>query len=493
MKVITTSTPDWFKTSNNFILEEDSSNVHYKSVKERIYDYSKFPTFTLPSNKILSTQTKRYSLYKSLEGSSTRLDPLNNYGHTHFTSMEGIPPGSVYKKYINGYPNSKYIAFRDFGGTYKVPATYTYSANSDGIQWINGENTVGYSIADETERAAIEALMNTAKAAQPSSKFGIYSIQTFNNTLNKWYESENTEASALTLVGYLTTPPSSPQVDAGFNLLMEDLYSTYFRGTDDFPAYYIYLKQIAKKQFQLTGNAAYSKMLAIFWTQSEFAGLEFIWKRKDGFVVRCGEGGSIDGKVKTNAYIDHAYNLGLACTTIGDGLVGWESVDIATLAYKSENVNGSSVDTEKMSTGNIQATLDGDIFLIDPARTWKGSQMFVTLAAYQASLHKTIIEGTTYDWDTPDFIYNGGTLRTGIYKTIPYNKFYKEPVVMYKYSNDKSECLIYACNFWNGNQSSDNVANPKHLIVKIQDSLGVTKNISILLKNKKAELVKVIF
>ena len=484
MKVITTPVPEWFFNSKCFILEADSNSVHYKSVKERIEDYSTIPTFTLPSNKIFSSQTKKYSIYKSLEGNSVRTDPSENYGSTHFSSMTGIPL-STPKKYINGYPDSKLISFRDFGGNLNDPPSYNYGANSDKIQWINGESTVGYVIDNESERAAIEAIMNTAKTAQPNSLFSIYSIPAF-TIFDKWYDSSSNLTKVNELAAMLTTPIDSVQITAGFNLLMEDLYSTDFNGTDDFPALYILMKQIARKKYQLTGNSAYSKFLSIFWSQNEGKGLKYIWKRKDGFVVRCGEGGSIDGLVKPNAYIDHAYNLALACFTIGDGLVGYEGNDISMLSCTSDNVNGSIIDVEKISTSNIQASLNGDIFLIDAARTWKGSMMFVRLAAYNASMYKSIIEGTTYEWETPDFIYGSNT-RTGIYKTVPYNKYYKEPVVEFKYSNDKSECLIYACNFWNTSTT------PKLVTVKIADNLGVIRNIPILLKNKKAELIKVIF
>jgi hypothetical protein len=77
-------------------------------------------------------------------------------------------------------------------------------------------------------------------------------------------------------------------------------------------------------------------------------------------------------------------------------------------------------------------------------------------------------------------------------KRIPYNLHYNEPTVEAKYSANKTECLLYVCNF---RPSVSNATTP--YIVKVILNPTDTPNgeieVPVVLKSSKAELVRVTF
>jgi hypothetical protein len=153
--------------------------------------------------------------------------------------------------------------------------------------------------------------------------------------------------------------------------------------------------------------------------------------KNDGTFIKMGE---FDGIIKSPANINTNYNLALAGVTIADGF--WHFND-RFCTFGSVNVDGVMRDLEKefvqnnnsptsLFPGSVTAYLRGQFYKILPSMVWLGVNQYSALAIWHAHLQRDIIEDTTHDWFTPDFIYNNNE-RIGKFKEIPYNLQFKEP------------------------------------------------------------------
>jgi hypothetical protein len=214
------------------------------------------------------------------------------------------------------------------------------------------------------------------------------------------------------------------------------------------------------------------------------------YKKNDGSFIQMGE---FNGVIKSPANINTNYNLALAGVTIADGF--WHFID-RFCTFGSVNVDGYMKDLEKESIQNDSNTttypyaqtayLRGQYYKILPAVVWLGVNQYSALAIWHAHLQRDIIEDTTNEWFTPDFIFNN-VRRIDFEKEIPYNLRFKEPTVQAKYSADKTECLLYVCNF----DTNDTTQQIVTIILTNKDNNEV--NVPVVLKGTKAELVRVTF
>lgn len=485
MVIIKAPIPDWFFQSKVFEIETNSTHKDYNSPKNRILDYSSFPVFSCPSNKVALTAEEDYSLLKSQENENQRVSPYEKVGFTHFPKLTGRYEGQNIEFY-NKYPPSKQAAFRTEGGTLASNTLNLGAGTNEAIQWINGEMGIGYNISfgDTESINRMNNFTNSCRSYQPNSKFGIYSLQAFPIWEGVYNAKDSLEGADL-LYNVLVNPPDSIQALCGFDYLIEDVYSLNSTQTQFYGALSLLLKQIARKKFLLTNNPCYSKVYYIIWSHSENFGYQLRYRKNTGQMITSGE---LWGLVKAPANPNHNYNVALLGVTCADGISHF--VDRLP-SHGQVNINGSLRDLEIENidgeNGGIDVILRGQNYPVAPAIIWYGVNQYTALAIWQAWNWRDIIEDTTYDWFTPDFIYKGVT-RTDKYKTIPYNLFYKEPTFEVKYSSTKDSCLIYACNF-----SATNYTSPEHVYVKVKNKFNQEVQIPLILKGSKAELFRVNF
>lgn len=485
MKIQTTSIPEWFYNSEMFQLETDSNDKNYNSPKQRIFHYDTFPTFTSPSNKIAAHPEYDYGFMKSQENNSVRIDPGQRVGYNRFPKFTGVLANET-TPFLNAYANDQQIAFKNEGGSLyddQNPLNLG-GGTTEHLQWINGEQGIGYSInPSETDKLQkMNTFLNQCRSYQPNTKFGIYSLPAF-SIFGQFYNINETSVRD-TLCGYLETPPDSIHELCGFDYLMEDLYAINSSKTQFYIALGMFEKQLARKKYLLTNKEIYNKFYYILWSHTEFFGFQLRYRKNTNELITCGE---LDGLTKAPSNPNYTYSIALAAMTTGDGLIHFND---RFCTFGTVDINGTMRDLEIENVDAspfVSATLRNQTYTVGPAIVWLGVNQYVALAIWQASLNKDIIEDTTYDWFTPDFINSTGTLRTGNNKQIPYNLYYHEPTFEVKYSANKNECLIYACNFDSINPS------PETTTVIVKDKNNNDVQIPITLKGLKAELVRVTF
>lgn len=476
MKIKYLAFPEWFWESNTFKLETNNTHSNYLSVKERVFDYTNFPNVTAPTNKFVGHAEYRYDLMKAQEGDTTRYDPSERIGYTHFPRFNGIIEGES-TAFFNAYPTSKQVKFANEAGSVHDD-TLTMSPQMEDIVWINGEQGIGYSITS-VEAARVKTLIDSLKVAKPNSKYGIYSLQVF-PIWSLFYDSVTDYTKADILYDMLLNPPTSIHEECGLDYLMEDLYSLDSTNTQIFTAIGIFTKQMARKKYQLTGKSIYNDVRFLIWSHTENFGFNFNYIKNTGEMIYCGE---LDGLSKAPANPEHNYNIALYGLTGGNGIFSF--IDRLT-SFGTVNINGVNRDLEKENVdgtdGGVTANLIGQTYKVAPALIPSVSaNMLVSIAIWQTSFVRDIIDGTLNEWFTPDFIYNGN-LRTGKYKSVPYNIYYKEPTFEVKFNDDNTECLIYAVNLSNTYSTT-----PIHAQVKITSTI----TIPVTLKGNKAELIKI--
>lgn len=477
MKIKYLPFPEWFWESKTFQLETNTEHSNYKSVKERVFDYDTFPTVTAPTNKFAGHGEYRYDLMKAQEGNTQRPDPSERVGYTHFPRFDGF--GSQNNPFFNVYPTSKQVKFANEAGNV-FNNTLTMSPQQEDIVWINGEQGIGYALGlGSVEAQRVKAMVDGLKVAKPNSKYGIYSLQVF-PIWQLFYEIKDDVTKADILCTLLDNPPTSIHEECGMDYLMEDLYSLGTNNTQIFTAIGIFTKQLARKKYQLTGKSLYNDVRYLIWSHTENLGFNFKYRKNTGELITCGE---LDGLSKAPANPEHNYNLALHGLTSANGIFSF--IDRFT-SFGSVNINGTVRDIEKENVDGTDAgtaaNLNGQLYKIAPALIPSASaNMLMSIALWQTSFVRDIIDSTVNDWFTPDFTYNG-VLRTGKFKQIPYNLFYKEPTFELKFNNDKSKALLYAVNL------SDTVLTiPIQIQVKITDTL----TIPVVLKGNKAELITI--
>lgn len=443
MEIITNNTPDWFWTSGSF------SN-------KRLPEYSIFPTFTIPNNKLSASMIKQDVEIGMISGQK---HPLEKVGFNLFYTNWGG---------FTNYPKSKLINYTDLGYSNINPTdenSWTYNLNQEKIQWLNGEAPLLYDgagvAANPNKRNKLRQILGDAINNSPTSEIMVYSWIAI-SSFEDWY---NTDISKLIPPYSDNNLIYSPQIDCGFNAMMQQIYSLndkYY----DYPAFFIYQAQLAKLKYPN------NKLYAVLWTENEivdgFTELNNVKrKRQDGVFINLPNS-------KANAPAEYIYNCVLASMCLGKGIFNWEGT-MFELATESLNSEPSGRDL-----GNpIQITVGNEIWEEKSTRCWKGNMMFWILALYHISQHKDTIEETNFDWITPDFEYNG-VLRTGNFKMIPYNKLYKEPVVQLKYNNNKTKASVLIMNCWGDN-------------TKVQTVRVIDGNIDVVLpvNGTKAELYKI--
>lgn len=476
MKIKYLPFPEWFWNSNTFKLETNNTSSNYLSIKERVFDYTNFPDVTPPNNKFVGHAEYRYDLLKAQETDEIRRDPSERIGYTYFPRLQGLLEGQT-NPFFNAYPTSKQVKFaHEAGSIYND--TLTMSPQIEDMIWINGEQGIGYSI-DDAGAAKVKTLITNLKSAKPNSKYGIYSLQVF-PIWSLFYGSDTDFTKADILCEMLNNPPTSIHEKCGMDYLMEDLYSLGSMNTQIFVAIGIFTKQLARKKYQLTGKSVYNDVRYLIWSHTENFGFNFNYIKHTGEMISCGE---LDGLSKAPANPEHNYNLALHGLTSANGIFSF--IDRKT-TFGSVNINGVMRDLEKENVdgteGGTTAILNGQLWKVAPAIIPSMSaNMLVSIAIWQTSFVRDIIDSTLYEWFTPDFTYNGN-FRTGKYKQIPYNIFYKEPTFELKFNDNKSKAVLYAVNL------SDVVpTTPIHVQVKITNTL----TIPVTLKGNKAELIKI--
>jgi hypothetical protein len=456
-KVISTPTPDWFWESKSF------------TEGKRLPKYDNFPAVTIPTNKKSASMLRQDTEIPLISGNK---HPLERIGHNMFYTNHGG---------LTNYTNDKLAVFTDLSYNGSNPtdeSQWGMAQNPQKIQWLNGEMPLGYDgravmgynattgTGNSNKANKLRTILGAALAANPGIQIGIYSwIDVI--PLSLWY---NNDTSAL--LNYYTTPSTiySAQVDAGCNAVFDAIYSTN-DSLYDFTALYIYKKQLLRLKYN-NNIPLYSLM----WTENEgvdgFPGLSVDRKREDGTFI------NLSG-AKANANAEYMYNVAIVSLTVGDGIIGWEGV---MPSIYSEDPAREPFGVDTASPNLIQVQVGTDTWALDNARVWKSCRLFWDLALYHVSLYKDIIEGTTNNWQTPDFEYNGN-VRTGNLKLVPYNKLYSEPVVQLKYNNTKSEALILVHNPWATNLDTKQV--------RVFDSI-TGLNETVMVKGTKCELYKVI-
>ena len=443
---------------------------------KRLPKYDNFPAVTIPTNKKSASMLRQDTEIPLISGNK---HPLERIGHNMFYTNHGG---------LTNYTNDKLVLFGDVGyiernqvgnpgdANYVSPiypteeAYWFMSNNQQKIQWLNGEKPLGYDgravMGNPNKANKLRQIIGGALTANPGIQIGIYSwIDVI--PLSLWY---NNDTSAL--LNYYTTPSTiySAQVDAGCNAVFDAIYSTN-DSLYDFTALYIYKKQLLRLKY---GNNI--PLYSLMWTENEgvdhFPGLAVDRKREDGTFI------NLKG-AKHNANAEYMYNVAIVSLTVGDGIIGWEGV---MPSIYSEDPAREPFGVDTASPNLIQVQVGTETWALDNARVWKSCRLFWDLALYHVSLYKDIIEGTTNDWQTPNFEYNGN-VRTGNLKLVPYNKLYSEPVVQLKYNNTKSEALILVHNPWATNLDTKQV--------RVYDS-DTGLNETVMVKGTKCELYKVI-
>lgn len=494
MKIKTSAIPEWFYNSDCFKLETDQNNKNYNSVKQRLYDYTNYPRFTAPSNKIAGHPEYNFVDLLKIQNNTERRDPGEKVGYNIFPKRAdsvgfSLSPTTLF----NAYTKEQNYAFKGESGDLNNN-TLDLDATDEKYQYVNGERAYGNYINEEQEKLMCKFLEKEHnKEKSKNSKISTYALNAF-QTLDKFFYLDTQKD---ILCDYLINPPKSIMADACFDFLMEDIYCLYHTDSFYLIAWGIFEIKLARRKYELTKKEVFEKFFFLLWSHSEFYGINFFYKKNDGTVINRGEkpsgGNPGDSKAPANALYNYA--TALAAITIGDGLLHF--MDALYSWGEFTNSSGEKVDLENLSNFNVSApyrfsfTPESEIgYGVRPAIIWVGVNQYVSLAIWHAYQNKDIIENTEFKWETPDFIY-GTTRRTGNEKQIPYNLLYQEPTVELKYYNNPTtgnkECLIYVCNF------NSKEYKPKMLTVFAKDKNNNEVKIPILIKGKKAELVRVTF
>jgi hypothetical protein len=448
-KVITTPTPDWFWESKSF------------TEGKRLPKYDNYPAVTIPSNKKSASMLRQDTEIPLINANK---HPLEKIGHNMFYTNHGG---------LTNYSYDKLVYFTDLGYNGSNPtdeSQWSMAQTPHKIQWLNGEMPFGYDgnaiMGNSSKANKLRQILGAALTANPGIQICIYSWIDIIN-LGLWYNNNTTS-----LINYFNNPSTvySAQLDAGCNAVMDAIYSVN-DGLYDFTALYIYKKQLMKLKY-----GSNIPLYSLLWTENEtvddFPLLHAVKRRRqDNVFINL-------GGAKHNANAEYMYNVAIVSLTVGDGVLGWEGV---MPSLYTEDPSKETLGWD-VGGGIIQTNVGTETWSIDNARVWKSCRLFWDLALYHVSLYKDIIEATTYDWQTPDFEYNGN-IRTGNFKQIPYNKLYKEPVVQLKYNNTKTEALILVHNPWASNLDTKQV--------RVFDST-TGLNETVMVKGTKCELYKVI-
>lgn len=456
MKVIYSETPTWFFNSPSF-----SGNI-------RRYDHSTFPDFISPNNKYTACMLRQYEDVNLI---SNGIHPLQKKGYNlsygNFGTLTNYSPNERIKFTDLGFNNSN--PQDETQWNFPTANPDTSPINDEKIVWINGEGALGYSNnLNANQTNTLQSLINNWKSAYPNNILGLYSWNKIQSSIiseNAAWISNNTN-DLMSFYNNLSIW-NNPIFEIGFDASISGLYAYNEKNFDQcqrmlMRIYLNKLKYPNKKYFPL------------MWVLNEmigFPGEGFSkYKRQDGIVV------TPSGVIPT-APVDYLYNMALIGMTIGDGLLTWDE----TMITMDKETPDLEVDYSSPTT-TIQ-NIGGQNFLVSYPRRWKGNQLYMTLAIWQVSQYKTIIEDSTYSWIVPDFKYNNGTLRTGDFKHVPYNKANNEPSVILKYNSTKTECLVLALNCYADNETVNEIR-------VLDATTGL--DAQILLKGTKAELVKIL-
>jgi hypothetical protein len=448
---------------------------------------------------------------KNQQNSSSRIDPGQQVGYNIFPKLSGLLSQNS-ASFLNAYSSSQQIRFTNEGGKYNntTDKRLSLSPSEENTQWVNGEQGIGYTIEPQYYQN-VRDMLTTVKSNPISSgsKYSIYSLQAFPNVWNNFGFINGSDLTPVTILSnYLDNPPTSVMEETGFDFLCEDLYTI-----DEFEATWygalgIYMKQLARKKYELDPNKQiYKKFYYILWSHSEFLINKILYKKNNSNnLISNGES---EGILKPPGNPHLHYNLALAGVTIADGF--WHFIDrfcaFGPVDIINENgtVAESNVDLEQYNINgtinNIDNTyqdggkttyLRGQYYKILPAMVWLGVNQYAALAIWHAYLQRDIIQDTTYDWFTPDFRNMSGVRRENSEKRIPYNLHYNEPTVEAKYNANKTECLLYVCNF----RPSISNANTPYIVKVILNPTGAPNaeiEVPVVLKSSKAELIRVTF
>lgn len=452
MITITTSeTPQWFWNSQSF------------TQGKRLPEYQGFPAFTIPNNKVSSSMLRTDTEISLI---SNQKHPLEKIGHNMFYTNHGG---------LTNYPMNKLVAYDDIGHNGSNPTNesqWSMAHRMEKIVWVNGEKPLGYNgfvvSGNPSKKAKLQQILGSAIAANPGIEITNYSWDGIEGIRADWYGTNTANLIApynnLSLI-------KSPMLEVGFNTLMQQIYAfndKYY----DFPALFVYQKQLAKLKFPTT------KFYTLLWTANEsvdhFPLLHNVERRKQNgsFVKLSG--------TKHNAPVEYVYNSAIVSLTVGDGIIGWEET-VPSVYSERDDLEIFGLD---ITGGNIlQQQVGTETWTIYNARVWKSCRLFWDLANYHVSQHKPAIEGTVNDWFTPDFEFNGN-MRTGLQKLVPYNKQYKEPIVQLKYNDTKTEACLLVMNNW--------ASNFDNKVVRVIDnSTGLDRLFPV--NGTKAELYKITF
>lgn len=447
MKVISNETPNWFWNSKSF------------TEGKRLPEYAGFPTVVIPTNKKVAQMLRTDAELSLVQNQKSPLEKLGN--NFFYGNLGGL----------TNYPNSKLIKFTDLshGANPTDESQWGMATYPDKIQWLNGELSLGYCgrcVAENiSKRDKLRAVLGNAISANPGIELTVYSWEAI-SSFGDWYNATPQQ---------LSEPYTNPnliysaQLDCGFNALMQQIYSindTHY----DYPAFLIYQKQLAEIKYPNVN------LYALIWSENETVDnypLLRTAKRKRQDNVFIGLSG-----IKHNTEAQYMYNSVLIGASRCDGIFSWEGTQVTVTTEDPQ------YEDKGWEFGiNLQRTVGTETWGIDNTRVWKSVMLYWNLALYHLSLHKDILEGTVNKWFTPDFYYENN-LRTGNQKMIPYNKFYKEPVVQLKYNDNKSKASLLVYNPWGTNINSK--------VVRVIDPV-TNLDITVPVNGTKAELYKIEF
>jgi hypothetical protein len=176
------------------------------------------------------------------------------------------------------------------------------------------------------------------------------------------------------------------------------------------------------------------------WIQTEFV---------DGYPLSTYQFKTPDGKLQTRSLKHQAppslvYALSLFAHCRMDGAYCWETGSM----YSEDAADAGEAGAGGLQTP-VQRTFNGVSKNVYYYIKYFGFYKYHVLGMWQASRHKDIIEAYT-EWFMPElFTSQGKTWRTEKQRYPSYCNYYREPLVRAKYSSDKSELLVIACNPYN--------------------------------------------
>ena len=456
MKIITAPTPSWFYSSQSFI-------------NKRLPDYSNYPNIVLPNGFLCSTMLRTTDEVNQI---SNGVHPQGRVGYNIFYTNHGG---------LTTYPDSKLAIISDVGYNPSNPTDenqWFANLRPEKIVWYNGENIYGYDgdaiMQNPSKKAKLASILQQCKGSNPNGLFSTYSWDSITGGVRpRWYGASN-YLDAFYLGNLYTNPANikTAQIEAGFNSAMQQVYSI---NDDYYDTLALTIMQI--QLFKIKHGNQYP-IVPLLWGLTEPVDsypFPHSTQRVNQLGVYCGIKG-----YKENAPAEYMYSMALICLLLTKNLIGWNGRNREIV---TEDINQEHIGDDVFNSSDPLVTMGTDTqqWIQTNVRSWQSVELYNILAMYQVSLQKTILEDTTYDWESPDFIVNG-TLRNGLLKTVPFNKYYKEPTVVLKYNTGKTKCLILAINCWASNTDINQ-------ITVIEPNTG--KEIPVLLNGKKAEFISV--